>query len=59
MPAFYKIAGTIHRLILRILRCGNSFSFKILMRAGALNFKIGNEFLSPCVRGSRGGNLGS
>lgn len=38
MPAFYKIAGTIHRLILRILRCVNSFSFKILMRAGALNF---------------------
>ena len=38
MPAFYKIAGTIHRLILRILSCGNSFSFKILMRAGALNF---------------------
>ena len=38
MPAFNKIAGTIHILILRILRCVNSFSFKILMRAGALNF---------------------
>ena len=38
MPAFYKIAGAIHTLILRMLRCVNSFSFKILMRAGALNF---------------------